>query len=112
VLSLAAQPTEVVKVVEDSKAEDRKVDDRQEDTGVAVGEDKAGTSSREEKFLSVFQIVKFQNGACPASDGNTGVCFTEAECEAFAGVASGSCASGWGLLCLHPIHLWGHCVPE
>ena len=26
--------------------------------------------------LSVFQIVKFQNGDCPASDGNRGVCFT------------------------------------
>ena len=26
--------------------------------------------------LSVFQIVKFKNGDCPASDGNRGVCFT------------------------------------
>ena len=105
--------------------------------------------------LSVFQIVKFKNGDCPASDGNRGVCFTgnfllhdhlplchhqdgghhceqgcypnhslckaegptasrkhicstidnfliltEAECSSKGGVASGSCASGFGVCCV------------
>ena len=50
--------------------------------------------------LSVFQIVKFKNDACPASDGNTGVCFTEAECAAKGGVASGNCASAFGVCCV------------
>jgi len=60
-------------------------------------------NDREEKFLSVFQIVKFKNEACSASDGNTGVCFTEAECSAKGGVASGSCASGFGVCCIFTV---------
>ena len=62
--------------------------------------------------LSVFQIVKFKNGACPASDGNMGTCFTEAECSSKGGTASGSCASGFGVCCIcelkrssHPVFL-------
>jgi len=58
---------------------------------------------RDEKFLSVFQIVKFKNDACPASDGNTGVCFTEAECSAKGGVASGNCASAFGVCCVFTV---------
>jgi len=60
-------------------------------------------NDREEKFLSVFQIVKFKNGACSADDGNTGVCFTEAECSAKGGVASGSCASAFGVCCVFTV---------
>ena len=50
--------------------------------------------------LSIFQIVKFKNEACSADDGNTGVCFTEAECSAKRGVASGSCAAAFGVCCV------------
>jgi len=60
-------------------------------------------NDREEKFLSVFQIVKFKNDACSADDGNTGVCFTEAECSAKGGVASGSCASAFGVCCVFTV---------
>jgi len=69
-------------------------------------------SSREEKFLSVFQIVKFKNGDCPASDGNRGVCFTEAECSSKGGVASGSCASGFGVCCVFTLETCGGTVTE
>jgi len=67
-------------------------------------------SSRDEKFLSVFQIVKFQNGACPASNGDTGVCFTEAECSGRGGVASGTCASSFGVCCVFTLSTCGDTV--
>jgi len=56
-------------------------------------------SNREEKFLSIFQIVKFKNEACPADSGDTGLCYTEAECTLKGGVASGTCASSFGVCC-------------
>lgn len=67
------------------------------DEGQSVGQ------TREEKFLSVFQIVQFKNEACAATDGNTGTCFTAAECTTKGGVASGSCASGFGVCCVFVI---------
>jgi len=57
-------------------------------------------SNREDKFLSVFRIVKFNNENCNATDGNDGVCFTQAECSAKGGVATGSCASSYGVCCV------------
>lgn len=68
---------------------------RIQDTDLAVpGED------RDDKFLSVFQIIKFNNDMCNATDGKMGVCYTAAECSAGAGVASGSCASSFGVCCV------------
>jgi len=55
---------------------------------------------RDQKFLSIFQIVKFSNDACNATDGNVGTCFTAAECSTNAGVATGNCASGFGVCCV------------
>jgi len=59
-----------------------------------------GRTDRDGKFLSVFQIVRFQNEMCPASTGEMGTCYTEAECTAKGGVASGSCATGFGVCCV------------
>lgn len=56
--------------------------------------------SRDEKFLSIFQIVKFANDACSATDGNTGTCLTAAECTSSGGAATGTCASGFGVCCV------------
>jgi len=62
---------------------------------------KAGEASeRDEKFLSVFQIVKFNNDACNAVDGLEGTCYTDAECKAKGGEARGNCASGFGVCCV------------
>ena len=80
---------------------------READTSVAEP-----GSSRDERFLSVFQIVKFKNGDCPASDENRGVCFTEAECSSKGGVASGSCASGFGVCCVFTLSECGGMVTE
>jgi len=57
-------------------------------------------SKRDEKLFSVFQIVQFSNDACNASDGSTiGTCYTAAECTSRGGLASGSCASNFGVCC-------------
>lgn len=65
-----------------------------------IDEGQSEAQTREEKFLSVFQIVQFKNEACAATDGNTGTCFTAAECTSKGGVATGSCASGFGVCCV------------
>lgn len=69
-------------------------------------------SDRDEKFLSVFQIVKFNNEMCPASDGNMGVCFTEAECTAKGGVATGACAETFGVCCVFKANTCGSTVNQ
>lgn len=68
-----------------------------------IDEQQSEAQTREEKFLSVFQIVQFKNEACSATDGNTGTCFTAAECTSKGGVATGSCASGFGVCCVFVI---------
>jgi len=88
----------------------------QNDRAVAAFSDETheetSSNNRDEKFLSVFQIVKFKNDACPASDGNTGVCFTEAECAAKGGVASGNCASAFGVCCVFTVSACGGTVTQ
>jgi len=70
-----------------------------------VGAASAGTvarsraPTRDEKLFSVFQIVKFNNDVCTASDGNMGTCYTASECTANGGTANGNCASGFGVCC-------------
>lgn len=86
---------------------ERAVEAFSDDTHEAVS-----SNNRDEKFLSVFQIVKFKNDACPASDGNMGVCFTEAECSAKGGVASGNCASAFGVCCVFTVSACGGTVTQ
>merc|ERR1711884_221542 len=73
----------------------------QEDTNLSI-KDAEGVSKndREGKFFSVFQIVKFKNGMCTTSTGDAGTCYTEAECAAAGGTASGPCASSFGVCCM------------
>jgi len=61
---------------------------------------KADAAERDEKFLSVFQIVKFNNDACEAVDGTMGTCYTAAECTSKGGEERGNCASGFGVCCV------------
>ena len=49
--------------------------------------------SRNEKVLSVFNVVTFPNAACGATNGFNGTCYTSSECTSKGGTASGSCAS-------------------
>jgi len=71
-----------------------------------------GLTSRDEKFLSVFEIVKFNNEMCSASDGNMGVCYTEKECTSKGGIATGTCAAEYGVCCVFKTSECGSTVSE
>merc|ERR1711953_700751 len=67
-------------------------------------------SSQEErggKVLSVFNVVKFPNSACGASNGYNGTCYTSSECSSLGGTASGTCASSFGVCCVFSIACGG-----
>jgi len=49
---------------------------------------------------------------CAASDGSMGVCFTEAECAAKGGVATGSCAQTYGVCCTFKANTCGSTVSQ
>ncbi|XP_040579386.1 uncharacterized protein [Lepeophtheirus salmonis] len=57
-------------------------------------------SSPDGKFLSIFNVVSFQNNICSSSATRNGTCFTAAECTSKGGSASGTCASGYGVCCV------------
>ena len=62
---------------------------------------------REGKALSVFNVVKFPNTACGASNGFNGTCYTSSECSSLGGTASGTCASSFGVCCVFSIACGG-----
>jgi len=74
--------------------------------------DAVSQNNRDEKFLSVFQIVKFKNEVCSADSGEDGTCFTEAECSAKGGVASGTCASAFGVCCVFTVSACGGVISQ
>ena len=65
------------------------------------------TSPREDKFLSVFTVVKFPNDACGSTSGLNGTCYTSSQCETLGGTSSGSCASSFGVCCVFDISCGG-----
>ena len=50
--------------------------------------------------LTVFNVVKFPNDPCTASTNYNGTCYTATECKTLGGVATGSCASSFGVCCV------------
>jgi hypothetical protein len=59
---------------------------------------------RDGKLLSVFQVVKFPNGACEVSGGSqNGTCYTTEECSNRDGTADGECADGYGVCCIFKV---------
>jgi len=60
----------------------------------------AKNATREDKFLSVFTVVKFPNDPCGSSTGLNGTCYTNSQCESLGGSSSGSCASSFGVCCV------------
>merc|ERR1712241_1090395 len=59
------------------------------------------------KTLSVFNVVKFPNSACGATNGYNGTCYTSSECTSLGGTASGTCASSFGVCCVFSIACGG-----
>ena len=65
------------------------------------------SGEREAKALSVFNVVKFPNSACGASNGYNGTCYTSSECSSLGGTASGTCASSFGVCCVFTLSCGG-----
>ncbi|XP_037892572.1 uncharacterized protein LOC119639340 [Glossina fuscipes] len=68
---------------------------------------KHGDSSgkiRSKGFLSLFEVIKFDNSKCNVSTGEIrsmeGVCYHEFECKTFGGIATERCADGAGVCCI------------
>lgn len=55
---------------------------------------------RDKKSIGIFNIVKFPNDVCSSDQDRYGTCFTAEECSDQNGVASGSCAEGYGVCCV------------
>eukprot|EP00095_Tigriopus_kingsejongensis_P008330 maker-scaffold1667_size31718-snap-gene-0.4 protein:Tk08330 transcript:maker-scaffold1667_size31718-snap-gene-0.4-mRNA-1 annotation:"hypothetical protein DAPPUDRAFT_311633" len=70
----------------------------QEDNGF-LGKRSLEESPRDGKVLSLFQIVRFKNDPCISASRN-GTCYTGNECTENGGVASGTCAGGYGVCCV------------
>uniref|UniRef100_A0A1A9X1K5 CUB domain-containing protein n=1 Tax=Glossina brevipalpis TaxID=37001 RepID=A0A1A9X1K5_9MUSC len=55
-------------------------------------------------FLSLFEVIKFDNIKCNVSMGDIrsmeGVCYHEFECKSFGGIATERCADGAGVCCI------------
>jgi len=54
------------------------------------------------KAIGIFNIVKFPNDVCETDNTATpsGTCFTAEECTDKGGIASGTCADGYGVCCI------------
>jgi len=53
------------------------------------------------KAIGIFNIVKFPNDVCiSGSATQNGTCYTAEECSSRDGVASGTCADGYGVCCI------------
>lgn len=56
---------------------------------------------RRKKAIGIFNIVKFDNDVCQSNNMNmNGTCYTAEECSDRNGVASGTCAEGYGVCCI------------
>merc|ERR1711971_1339533 len=58
-----------------------------------------GSSNRGKRLFSLFNVVKFANDPCLATDLKNGTCYTAQECSQRGGSNSGTCALGYGTCC-------------
>jgi len=54
---------------------------------------------RQRKAIGIFNVIKFPNDPCIGSGTMNGTCYTADECSTRDGIASGSCADGYGVCC-------------
>ena len=61
----------------------------------------AGASEeRNNRTLSIFNVIKFPNSVCASTSNLNGTCYTASECNSLGGSASGTCASSFGVCCV------------
>jgi len=65
------------------------------------------TLAERQKRIGIFEVVKFANDLCGATNGKNGTCFTEDECESRNGAAEGECAEGYGVCCVFSLECGG-----
>lgn len=62
------------------------------------------TNPSTQRFLNVFNIIKFENVPCVSSQPPltqlNGTCYHKFECEELGGIAADSCAGGFGVCCV------------
>jgi len=73
---------------------------RPENRPFKVNETVPTKPSAVKRFLSLFTIVSWKNDACLSDAGTNGTCYSSNDCSTLGGMASGSCASGFGVCCL------------
>ncbi|XP_059097732.1 uncharacterized protein LOC131892026 [Tigriopus californicus] len=64
-------------------------------------------NQRHGKQLSIFQVIRFNNGPCNGTQSMPGTCYTSQECSTRRGVSIGSCANGFGVCCSFTISCGG-----
>ncbi|CAH1726097.1 unnamed protein product [Aphis gossypii] len=64
------------------------------------GTKRQSSLKKQNRLLSLFTIVKFDNEPCYSSSGDSGICMTSTECYQHRGVPIGSCANSYGVCCL------------
>jgi len=68
----------------------------------------AYAENRDGKSIGIFNVVKFNNDVCNADNQQmNGTCYTAEECASRDGVASGSCAEGYGVCCIITVSCGG-----
>jgi len=55
---------------------------------------------KEAKAIGIFNVVRFPNDVCNTETAMNGTCYTAEECSDRDGVATGSCADGFGVCCV------------
>merc|ERR1739838_689025 len=56
--------------------------------------------SKDGKAIGIFNVVRFPNDVCNTETAMNGTCYTAEECSDRDGVATGSCADGFGVCCV------------
>jgi len=68
----------------------------------------AYAENKDGKSIGIFNVVKFNNDVCNADNQQmNGTCYTAEECASRDGVASGSCAEGYGVCCIITVSCGG-----
>lgn len=57
-----------------------------------------------QRFLNVFNVIKFENGPCTSTQEGlakmTGICYQDYQCSELGGISIDSCADGLGVCCI------------
>lgn len=71
---------------------------------LTFGADEKPPFNNSQRFLSVFNVIKFENSPCASAEEGlaemTGICYHDYQCEQMGGTAIDECADGLGVCCV------------